>query len=133
MSTVRKLVLALLAAKLLALASCSPVSAATPLRAGTIVSGTGESPANVWVRGMEGCVGAPACSAWLQSGCSPALAGQDPALHASIVDVADLADTDRVLRFQSGIGINWGSVIIQFWTETALGDYFCDEITTSRI
>lgn len=114
----------------------SPASA-SPLRSGSIISGTGQSPANFWVRGMEGCVGAPACSAWLQSACQPALAGQNPALHASIVDVGDLADntTSRVLDVRSGIGINWGGFIVQFWTETKIPDpwQYCDEVTRSRL
>ena len=115
----------------------APVRADEPVRSGTIVSGTGSSPANFWVRGMEGCVGAPACSAWLQSGCEPALAGADPALHASIVDVADLAGTEREFDVRGGVGINWGRVVLQFWTdgsENPMAALWCEELfaTASR-
>lgn len=110
----------------------TPLSAARAnqtLRSGTIVSGTGETVANPWVTGMEGCVGAPTCSAWLQSGCAPALAGADPALHTSIVDVADLADgvTPRVLRTRRGVPISGGgTLVVQFWTRSDQWD-FIDE------
>jgi hypothetical protein len=130
------LVLSLAIALMATVQSASPVRAEGPLRSGTIVSGTGESPANFWVRGMEGCVGAPACSAWLQSACHPALAAQDPAVHASIVDVADLADdvTQRVLDVRDGIGINWGHFIVQFWTGTVLARWhYCGEIVDRRL
>ena len=125
----RLVVLSAIAA--LALALPPSVRAGEPLRSGTILSGTGETPGNPWVRGMEGCVGAPTCSTWLQSGCAPALAGGDPALHASIVDVADFADgaTPRVLDFRSGPGLNWGTVTVQFWTYTT---YWCEEVLASR-
>ena len=105
--------------------------AAEPIREGTILSGTGQSPANFWVRGMEGCVGAPTCSVWLQSGCEAALAGADPALHASIVDVAELAGTERELDVEDGVGLNWGRVIVQFWTdgsENPMAALYCEEL-----
>ncbi len=109
----------------------SSARASEPLRSGTILSGTGESPGSPWVRGMEGCVSAPSCSTWLQSGCVPALAGGDPALHASIVDVADFAGgaTPRVLDVRNGAGLNWGTVTVQFWTMT---QYWCAEVLGSR-
>ena len=136
MVTVRRFILVALSAALVAVAPFSPARAATPLRSGTIVSGTGESPASPWVRGMEGCVGAPACSAWLQSGCHPGLAGRNPSVHASIVDVGKLADTDRVLRAQGGVPINWGRFVVQFWTGTEdLGSagVWCQEIVGARV
>src|SRR5687767_8808274 len=110
MFTLRELAFAALAAALIAAVPFSPVHAAAPVRSGTILSGTGETPANPWVRGLEGCVGAPACSTWLQSGCAPALAGANPTLHASIVDVTDLADdgTSRLLRVHRDVGVNGG-------------------------
>ena len=140
--TRRLVVLALVAALLAA-----PLSARAnpPVRSGTIVSGTGETPANPWIRGMEGCVGAPTCSAWLQSGCAPALAGADPALHASIVDVADLADgvTARSLQRQYDIGLSGGPLIVQFWTRSdewdvidepaGLDGEWCWELLANRI
>ena len=134
MRTTRRLILIALTAALLAVGpSLSPVRADGALRSGTIVSGTGQSPANFWVRGMDGCVGAPACSAWLQSACDPALSGQSPAVHAAIVDVEDLADTERVLRVQDGLGLNWGGVMVQFWTGTNVGSWdYCMEIGGGR-
>lgn len=120
MFTVRQLAFAALAGTLLAAVAFSPVRAAAPVRSGTILSGTGETPANPWVRGMEGCVGAPACSAWLQSGCAPALAGADLALHASIVDDADLADgvTERRLTVHRGVGLSGGPLTVQLWSRS---------------
>ena len=119
------------------MASPGPARAAEPVRSGTILSGTGSSPANFWVRGMDGCVGAPACAAWLQTGCEPALAGSDPALHASIVDVAELAGSERRFGIRGGVGINWGRVIVQFWTdgsENPMAALYCEELfaTPSR-
>jgi hypothetical protein len=131
MRTTRKLVLLALIAALLA-APSSTARAAGASRSGTIVSGVGWSPASVWVRGMEGCVGAPSCSAWLQSACSPALAGKSPAVDASIVGVASFADgrSLRTLRLEGVVGINWGQVIIQFWRATPLD---CGEMLESRL
>ena len=125
------LVAAVLAALATPVWSPGAVRAEEPVRSGMIVSGTGSSPANFWVRGMEGCVGAPTCSAWLQSGCEPALAGPDPALHASIVDVAELAGTERDFDVRGGLGINWGQVIVQFWTdgsENPMAALYCEEL-----
>jgi hypothetical protein len=45
------------------------------------------------------CDGNPECAAWLESGCSPALAGRDPAVTASIVDITALADQARSRAF----------------------------------
>jgi hypothetical protein len=107
----------------------SAVRAEEPLRSGTIVSGASETPANPWPQGMEGCVGATTCSAWLQSGCAPALAGADPALQASIVDVADLADgvTTRTL---SAVGL-----VVQFWRDGGFGldGQGCEELLAERL
>lgn len=98
-----------------------------PVRSGTIVGGIGlelaggqpwEQPAAE----RSGCEYAPDCLAWLQSGCNPALAGQNPALTASIVDVGDLAGrrTQRSLRMAapsippSGL---WPGAVIQLWRQ----------------
>lgn len=124
-------------------APSSPARAEEPLRSGTVVSGTGETPASPWVRGMEGCVGAPTCSAWLQSGCAPAMAGADPALHASIVDVADLADGVTARSYdQQQRGLDSGPVIVQFWRTSSeydvvdepagLDGQWCEELVSSR-
>ena len=103
----------------------SAVRAGEPLRSGTILSGQGETAGNPWVRGMEGCVGVPTCSAWLQSSCAPALAGVDPALQASIVDVADLADgvTLRRIEVEEDAGLNGGARMIQFWSGTGMEEW----------
>jgi hypothetical protein len=117
----------------------SSVRAEEPLRSGTIVGGVGETPVSLYVRGMEGCVGAPTCAAWLQSACHPAVAGADPALHAAIVDVGDLADglTERTLEFRPGPGLNWGRFIVQFWDRTYLAfsgrSEWCSELLASRM
>lgn len=115
----------------------SAVRADEPLRSGTILSGQGETPANVWVRGMEGCVGVPTCSAWLQSGCAPALAGVDPALQAAIVDVADLADgvTVRRIEVEDDVSLNGFPRMLQFWTGTwdVLGAKGCKELLAHRL
>jgi len=136
----RKLVM-LAAMSALLVAVPSSARAEEPLRSGTIVGGVGETPASLYVRGMEGCVGAPTCAAWLQSACHPALAGTDPALHAAVVDVGDLADgsTERVLEFRGGVGLSRGHFIVQFWDETSLGVplgrpwEWCSEILASRM
>ncbi len=116
----------------------SAARAGEPLRSGTILSGQGETPANPWVRGMEGCVGVPTCSAWLQSGCAPALAGVDPALQASIVDVADLADgvTVRRIEVQDDAGLNGGPRMVQFWRGNGsfgLDGQGCKELLAHRL
>ncbi len=113
-----------------------PVRADASVRSGSIVGGVGETPASLYVRGMEGCVGAPTCAAWLQSACHPALAGADPALHAAIVDVGELADgvTERELELRPGVGLNWGHFIVQFWYETRLFVWeWCGEILDHRM
>lgn len=145
MRRLRTLILVGVAAALLAAVASSPARAAGPSRTGTIVGGIGETPVSLWVRGADGCVGAPTCAAWLQSACHPDLAEKDPAVHASIVDVESLADgvTERVLDVHGGVGINWGYVVVQFWTETTLGVQppstwigpweWCGELFASRV
>lgn len=97
------------------------------LRSGTISGGTGlelaggqpwENPAAE----RSGCQYALDCRAWLQSGCEPALAGHDPALTASIVDVSDLAGdrTRRSLHMVAPRIPPWGlypGAVIQFWRQ----------------
>lgn len=111
------------------------------LRSGTIVSGVGETQVSLYVRGMEGCAGAPTCAAWLQSACHPALVGTDHAVHAAIVDVAELADgtTERTLEFDRGTAaLSPGHFIVQFWDHTYLavsgGEWeWCSEILDRRM
>jgi hypothetical protein len=87
-----------------------------PVRSGSILTGTGWLLDGV----VGGCQMAPECAAWLNTHCEQALAGQDPALSASIVDVGELADgprTERVFRFGGGdSGLAWGGVQLQFWS-----------------
>jgi hypothetical protein len=137
MRSTRIFLLLVSATALLALGPfASPAAADAPLRSGTIVGGTGETPVSLWVRGMDGCVGAPTCAAWMQSLCDSRLAGGKVAIHASIVNVGELADakTERFLKIHPVVGLNWGHFIVQFWTGTRLGSYeFCAEIMGSRL
>jgi hypothetical protein len=84
--------------------------ASVPVRSGTIV---GPNPTMVFL-GPPSCQGTPNCTAWLASGCDPRLAGQDPGLHASIVDVSELAGSRRRLEGADG----WLSGVTQFWSST---------------
>jgi hypothetical protein len=130
----RPTLLALCAAALL-IASPSPAHAAAESPSGTILSGTGSSPVTVWPPGMDGCVGAPTCSAWLRSGCRPALASKKVAVHAAIVDVEKFAGDARThgLFVWGGAGINWGYVIVQFWTGPRRPGSVCHEILRRRL
>jgi hypothetical protein len=92
-------------------------AAPKPVRMGTIIDGLflmgpGSTP---------GCADSPDCAAWLAAGCPAEVAGQDPAVEASIVDVAALANGDEH-RFTVGRGepvsLEWGEgVVVQFWTK----------------
>lgn len=98
-----------------------------PVRSGMIEGGTGlelaggqpwENPAAE----RSGCQYAVDCLTWLQSGCNPALAGRDPALTASIVDVRKLADGRTRRSFQTVApaippwGL-WPGAVIQLWRQ----------------
>ena len=88
-----------------------------PLRTGTIEGGTGVVFAGEQPAGERwGCAYAVDCQAWLQSGCNPALAGHDPVLTASIVDVRALADgrAHRSFQWSAPAKVHPGAVI-QFW------------------
>ena len=124
-----------LASLAISLAAPSPGRAGAPLRSGTIVGGVGETPVSPWVRGMEGCVGAPSCSAWLQSGCSPLLSSGDAAVQAAVVDVRDLADNrERTLSLTPHIVIFGARYTVQFWTNSddPLSGGWCGEILGLR-
>jgi hypothetical protein len=138
MPTTRRLVVAGLTAAVLALSAMAPVRAdRVPLRSGTIEGGAGVELAGgqPWEQPAaerSGCEYAVDCLAWAQSGCSPALAGHDPALTASIVDVRSLADgrTPRVLRMTAPTIPPWGlypGVVIQFWRQD------CTEIPEAKL
>ncbi len=96
-----------------------------PLRTGTIQGGTGLEMAGgqPWENPLlerSGCEYAVDCQAWLRSGCNPALAGVDPAVTASVVDVAGLADgrTPRTLRTTAPTVPPWGlwpGGVVQLW------------------
>ena len=112
-----------------------PVRAAGPARSGTIVGGVGETPVSPWVRGMEGCVSAASCTAWLQSGCAAELAVMEPAPQAAIVDVGDLADnTERTLTFGPELVVFGARYTVQFWTnsDNPLDGDWCGEILDVR-
>ena len=108
-----------------------------PVRSGTILGGVGvelaggqpwENPAAE----RSGCEYAAECQAWLQSGCNPALAGVDPVLTASIVDVRDLADgrTSRSLDMVAPSVPPWGlfpGAVVQFWRND------CTEIDDAKL
>lgn len=133
----RRLVVLLAALAMLAMpvAIPSPARSAEPQRSGTIHGGVGETPISPWVRGMEGCVGAPTCSAWLQSGCDPALAGVDPAMQAAIVDVGALADNrERTLALHPEVVIFGARYTVQFWinSDDPLSGSWCKEILDLR-
>lgn len=93
-----------------------------PVRSGTIVTG---SAAGLAGGVPPGCAAAPDCRAWVASGCDSDLAGRDPALVASIEDVADLALHSRIWNFQHDPG---GSAYatIQLWRRN------CTEIGSRR-
>lgn len=86
-------------------------AAATTL-SGTIVDGTFTTASAM------SCALQPDCAVWLAAGCPSALAGIDPAWHASIVGVADRAGTPRVFEVRRGTGesVILGGVVVEFWT-----------------
>lgn len=97
-----------------------------PLRSGTILGGTGlELSGGPWANPalkLFGCQYSLDCLAWLQSGCNPALAGRDPMLTASIVNVGNLADgrTRRSMHMVAPRIPPWGlwpGAVIQFWRQ----------------
>jgi hypothetical protein len=102
-------------------------AAPKPLRSGTIVGGsgvriwTGQPSADGAIE-RTGCEYAVDCRSWLLSGCQPALAGRDPVLTASIVDVRSLANgrTRRFLEMTAPRVPPWGlwpGADIQFWRQ----------------
>jgi hypothetical protein len=118
----------------------SPSRAEQPTRSGTITAGVGGTQRGIGWPGqaVEGeCQLVPDCQAWLWSGCDPALAGREPAVMASIVDVSALADgrTGRSIAL-GGVGWHWGNVLVQFWRETPDNSPYswfgCDEIQGTR-
>ena len=99
---------------------------AKPVHSGTILSGDGWFLEN----SQGGCQTSPDCAAWLQSGCNPALSGHDPAVMASIENVADLAGDRKRRAFRFGPGgpgaLVWEGTVVQLWRKN------CTEIRSSR-
>ena len=137
MRTARAVVVIVLTAAMLTVgpSSFSARAGRAPLRSGTIVGGAGLETAggDPWEQPAterSGCEYAAECFTWLQSGCDPALAGQEPALTASIVPVDDLADaTPRELEMRTERIPPWGvypGVVVQFWRDD------CTEIPSAK-
>ena len=97
-----------------------------PVRSGTITGWgvtwvamfNGEARDCQWSEWRTGAN--PECAAWLKSGCSPRLAGRDPAVTASIENVAAIADgtTQRIFEWNAFSYPGWsvgGGVVIQLW------------------
>jgi hypothetical protein len=92
-------------------------AAPRPARMGTIIDGLflmgpGSTP---------GCTDSPDCALWLAAGCPPELAGRDPAVEASIVNVSDLAN-GAARRFtvdrSEPYSLEWGEdVVVELWTK----------------
>lgn len=99
----RSIAAAVVAMAMLALPSAAH---ADPVRSGTILGGYTVG------LGPMGCIGFPDCAAWLASGCDARLAGREPAVHTSIVDVGDLAGSYRILRRDHP----WLANTIEFWS-----------------
>jgi hypothetical protein len=111
-----------------------------PVRSGTILGWAYTWPATFsgeardcrWSEERAG--GNPECLTWLMGGCSPALAGRNPASTASIVDVGDLADGSTPWVFQwrtrgpanPNEGVTSGGVVVQMWSKD------CTEIVGSK-
>lgn len=118
-------------------ASPSSAAAPKPVRSGTITGWGATWPAmfsgDAWACQSNGwSVGAnPECAVWLKSGCNPVLAGRNPAVTASIVDIKSLADgtTPRTFDWRAvrypGFGAG-GGVVVQLWRND------CTEIVSSR-
>ena len=119
--------------------TATPSSAARqePIRSGTILGWgvtwvamfNGEARDCQWSEWGAG--GNPECLAWLKSGCNRALAGREPAVTASIVGVADLADgmTPRLFQWRAISYPGWGvggGVVVQLWRKD------CTEIRSSK-
>jgi hypothetical protein len=119
--------------------TAAPSSAARqqPVRSGTILGWGATWPAMFngdakdcqWSDWDAG--GNPECLVWLKSGCNPALAGRQPAVTASIVEVADLADGTRLraFRWRATSHPGWGTgggVVVQLWRND------CTEIRRSK-
>ena len=107
-----------------------PADAADPVRKGTIVGGWFPFAPFLAPGGPPRCEWNADCIAWLESGCSAALAGRDPSLLASIEDVHRLARPSRLRTFwvyPKDPGIMFGDLAVEFWTRG------CERITYRSI
>lgn len=97
-------------------------------RSGTIVTGVEWFYEYVLGEETQGCETAPDCQAWLETGCEPTVTGRNPAVMASIENVADLADgiTPWRFEFQADWDCCTGWAVVQFWQQD------CTEIPDSR-
>ena len=91
-----------------------PAIAEEPVRSGTIIGGYNLATVNPSPR----CSTTPDCEQWLDNRCDPELAGRDPALFTSNVDVRRLAGTKRRIEvfdvvppYGGGLGSSY-----EFWT-----------------
>lgn len=96
----------------------------TPVRSGTIIGGyypfAGVAPGP----GPD-CMATADCAPWVVAGCPAAMAGMNPALHTSIVDVRAIAGSRRAwtLRVDAAVPVGMlGGVSVQLW------DFACTEI-----
>ena len=97
----------------------APPSQAEPLRRGRIIGGWFPFAVFLAPGGTPECEWNADCIAWLASGCHAALAGRDPGVHSSIVDVKDLAGSrkSRTLSVDpKAPGIVWGGLGVEFWS-----------------
>lgn len=97
-------------------------AAPAPARSGTILGGWAPGAAYLGPS-PRGCMWTAECLAWRASGCDPALAGRDPGLHDSIVDVRGLASRTRLWRFAlrpdgptSAAPLVIGGLTVELWT-----------------
>jgi hypothetical protein len=94
-------------------------SEAEPLRRGTILGGWFPFAVFLAPGGTPECEWNAECIAWLAARCNAALAGRDPGVHSSIVDVRDLAGSrkKRTLSvYPKAPGIVWGGLGVEFWS-----------------
>lgn len=110
----------LIAAAVGSIAAATPVASAGagPVRSGSVLGGPIDTGPGT------SCEIAAECAAWLATGCSPHMAGIDPAVQTSIVDVSDLAGRRTIRRFVvspgsvagESAGVIIGGFVIQFWS-----------------
>lgn len=118
MTTTRRAV-TLICAVLLAVSFVPAAHASpAPLRSGTIIGGYFPF-APLFAPGPgPGCDTNPDCLPWILSGCRAELAGLDPGLFSSIVDVSKLAASTKTRVFvmdHGPPGLVWGGASLEFW------------------